>query len=122
MEAGNGLGADRPTEPAAPPPKAAAAERSRSPAAEEESVELDVDIISPTAVVDFKRSSVEVYDLNTGRSVRILQTGRAHVQPTRVPQLQLLLTTCPRILVLSQYFWTQSALSSALGATAVSYR
>ena len=69
-------GSDRPSEPAGPPPKAAA-ERSRSPAAEEESVELDIDIISPTAIIDFERSGVEVYDLETGRSVRILRKSVA---------------------------------------------
>ena len=72
-------GTDRPSEPAGPPPKAAAAGRSRSPAVEE-SVELDIDILSPTAVIDFERSGVEVYDLNTGRSVRILQKSVASFQ------------------------------------------
>ena len=60
--------------PEGPPPKAAG-ERSRSPARED--LELDIDFIDPEATISFEQTGVEVYNLETGRSVKLLQKAIA---------------------------------------------
>ena len=58
------------------PPLKAAIERSRSPA-QEEGVEMDIDIIDPAATINFEQTGDEVYDLEIGRSVKLLQKAVA---------------------------------------------